>query len=190
MRIDLRVHGPSAAPAFRPVTVLLALLLLTAVPGCGSDKAAQTADAPATTSDVESSSEGTMVASAEALPADPAARRSSSPRPEPVHRITLSDHRCVRFEPQWTSVRVGQSIAWHSELKSAVRIYVSPGVFSRESFLIRPGATVRTGPALAVGRFSFWTEPSACREAPRGVLLAGPGVRVQETFYASAPGVR
>ena len=103
----------------------------------------------------------------------------------PIHRITLSDRRCVRFEPQWSSVRVGQSVTWHSDLKSAVRIYVSPGVFAKHSFLVRPGATVTTGPALAVGRFSFWTEPSACRDAPRGVLLAGPGVRVQETFYAS-----
>lgn len=52
------------------------------------------------------------------------------------------------------------------------------------------GATVSTGPAHSVGRYSFWTEPSACRETPRGVVLAGPGVKVQETYYASTSGPR
>ena len=108
----------------------------------------------------------------------------------PIHLISLSNKRCIRFEPQWTSVRIGQSLTWHSDLKTPMTIYVSPGVFDRVSFLVRPGATVSTGPARSEGRYSFWTEPAACRDAPRGVLLAGPGVRVQETYYVSTAGVR
>ena len=170
------------APARGPASALLAILLLTAVAGCGARQAEQAT--AASQSKAESSTpaaQATVVAVAQ----EPAMRLPASRPAGPIHRITLSDRRCVRFEPQWSSVRVGQSVTWHSDLKSAVRIYVSPGVFAKHSFLVRPGATVTTGPALAVGRFSFWTEPSACRDAPRGVLLAGPGVRVQETFYAS-----
>jgi len=105
------------------------------------------------------------------------------------HVVTLTDHRCVRFEPQWTEVHIGQTVTWRSELRRPIRIYVSPGVFDKLSYLVRPGATVTTSPIRESGEFSFWTEPSACREAPRGVLMAGPGVNVRESFYASAPGV-
>jgi len=158
---------------------LLTILLLTAVVGCETKHSEQAkAGAP---SEGESSAPATVVAMAQ----DQATHVTPSKPAGPIHRITLTDRRCIRFEPQWTSVRVGQSVTWHSELKSPVRIYVSPGVFAKASFLVRPGGTVTTGPAKSVGRFSFWTDPSACRESPRGVLLAGPGVRVQETFYAS-----
>ena len=102
-----------------------------------------------------------------------------------IHRITLSNKRCIEFEPQWTTVHLGESITWRSELETPITIYVSPGVFSRLSFRVRPGATIDTGPAMAAGRFSFWTEPAACREAPRGVLYSGPGVSVEENLYAS-----
>src|SRR5947207_1029088 len=82
--------------------------------------------------------------------------------------------------------RIGSS--WMG--RGAVTIYVSPGVFSRNSYVIRPGHTVRTGPVREPGSWAFWTEPTACHEEPRGVLLAGPGVSVEQEFYASAPGVR
>ena len=80
----------------------------------------------------------------------------------------------VCFEPQWTSVRVGQSVTWHSELKSPVRIYVSPGVFARASFLVRPGATrcelVRLGPP-AFRPAGTWPHPAVpCALLPRTPL--------------------
>lgn len=184
-------HGSLEAPARRSVVALLTFLLLIAVAGCGSEKTEQASvDSRSTqptpsaqsTQSTDGSSTQAMVAATTQAPGTHATRRG---RTGTVHRITLTDKRCIRFDPQWTDVRMGQSVTWHSELKSPLTIYVSPGVFSKESFLVRPGATISTGPALATGRYSFWTEPSACREAPRGVLLSGPGVRVQETYYAS-----
>ena len=175
MGIRVGSHGRFEAR----VLALLTILLLTAVVGCGGKHTEQASVDPQ--SQGGSLPGATVTATGQAS----ASQMAGSGRTRSIHRITLTDHRCIRFDPQWTSVRIGQSIAWHSDLKRTVRIYVSSGVFAKESFLVRPGATVSTGPALATGRYSFWTEPSACREAPRGVLLAGPGVRVQETFYAS-----
>ena len=187
MNFRIGTHGRAMGRG--PATALVTIILVVAVAGCG---ARHTEQAPAASRPAgESSDQTTVVASTQGSANGPesSTRLSESARPGPVHRITLSNRRCIRFEPQWTSVRVGQSITWHSELRTPMRIYVSPGVFDRVSFLVRPGATVSTGPARSVGRFSFWTEPCACREAPRGVLLAGPGVRVRDTFFASAPGV-
>ena len=161
----------------------LAIFLLIAVAGCGARRSEQASSG--SPSEDQSSANATVVATVEGS----GAPLSGSDRVGTIHRITLTNHRCIRFEPQWTVVHVGETVTWRSELRTPMRIYVSPGVFDRMSFLVRPGATVSTGPARSVGRFSFWTEPCACREAPRGVLMAGPGVNVRETFYASAPGV-
>lgn len=173
-------HGWRWTPARRPASTVLAMVLLAAAAGCGGQKSAQ-APADQQAGNASSSTSETVAANLEqsSTPA-PMTRRAGT-----VHVITLSDHRCIRFEPQWTRVRMGQSITWHSDLKTPITIYVSPGVFRRDNFRVRPGATVTTGPALASGRYSFWTEPAACREAPRGVLLAGPGVKVQENYYVS-----
>jgi hypothetical protein len=183
-------RGVQGRVAVTPVAAgaLLGILLMTAMTGCGTRQADQ-ASTGSTSQDQSSSQVASSEPNAVVATADEpvATRRAASRSRGSAHRIILSDRGCVRFDPQWTNVHVGQAITWHSELKEPMRIYVTPGIFSRESFLIRPGATVTTGPALAPGRYSFWTEPNACREAPRGVLLAGPGVRVQETFYASAP---
>lgn len=184
MGIRLGAHGRLEAPARRPVSALLTFLLLAAVVGCGARQTEQASVGPQ--SEGESSAQATVAATAQ----EPATHPSGRGRAGLIHRITLSDKRCIRFEPQWMSVRVGESLTWHSDLKSPMTIYVSPGVFAKESFRVRPGATISTGPARAAGRYSFWTEPAACRDAPRGVLLAGPGVRVQETFYASTSGPR
>ena len=181
MTIRREAHGRVNALASRLALALLTIVLMTAILGCGTKTSEQAAGSKG-----ESGQPATVVAAAQ----EPTDRLAMSRPGGSIHQITLSQRGCVKFEPQWTSVRVGQAITWHSELRSPVRIYVSPGIFSRESYLVRPGATVSTGPARAPGRYSFWTEPTACRDVPRGVLLAGPGVRVQETFYASAPGVR
>ena len=182
--MGISAHGRLKAAARRPVSALLTFLLLTAVVGCGTRQTEQASVGPQ--SKGESPAQATVVANAP----EPATHLPRSRRAGSIHLITLSDQRCIRFEPQWTRVRVGQSITWQSELKSPMTIYVSPGVFAKNSFHVRPGATISTGPARAAGRYSFWTEPSACRDSPRGVLLAGPGVKVQETRYASHTGPR
>lgn len=181
MATKLGTHGQTRARG--PAPALLTILLVAAVAGCGTQ---QTAQAPAGSKSEEATGAtggtgATVVATAHGT----ATHAAGSAHAGAIHRITISDRRCIDFEPQWTSLRVGQSVVWRSELKKPVTIYVSPGVFDRISFTVRPGATVSTGPARSVGRYSFWTEPSACRDAPRGVLMAGPGVRVQETYYAS-----
>jgi hypothetical protein len=106
-----------------------------------------------------------------------------------THVVTLNDRVCVEFDPLWTRLRVGETVTWHSNLKKTVTIYVSPGVFSRDHYVIHPGATVHTSPVRQQGDWAFWTEPAACHEEPRGVLAAGPGVFVEPTFFASAPGI-
>jgi len=184
MGIGLGTHGRLKARARGPQCASLTILVLTAVVGCGTR---HTEQAPATSrSGGESPAQATVVATAE----EPATHLLASKPAGSFHRISLSDRRCIRFEPQWTSVHLGQSVIWHSDLKTPIRIYVSPGVFDKLSFLVRPGATVSTGPAHLAGRFSLWTEPSACQDMPLGVALGGPGVTVQETFYASNSGPR
>lgn len=182
------------------ISAALTLLVFLAVAGCGARHTEQASNTPAP--GTGSSERATMVASTQipgtqtASTKDPVGGQvitspaSRAKRGRTIHRITLSQRRCIRFDPQWTSIRVGQSLTWHSELKTPLTIYISPGIFPRDNYTIQPGQTVTTGPAQSPGRYSFWTEPCACREAPRGVLLAGPGVRVQDTFYASAPGIR
>jgi plastocyanin len=196
MRFSLAAHGRVGSPA-RAAAAALLMLFLIAVAGCGARKTDQS---PAAADSQHPSSPNDMVVANAPAPGTPGpggtlsetetaiqgAQRMSASN---AHVVTLTDHRCIRFEPQWTNVHVGQAVTWHSELRRPIRIYVSPGVFDKLSYLIRPGATVTTSPVRESGEFSFWTEPSACREAPRGVLMAGPGVNVRESYYASAPGV-
>lgn len=191
MRFRLAAHGRVATPLRAAAAALLTFFLI-AVAGCGARKTDQ---APAASDSQKSSPNDVVVANApepgapgqnETETAIQGAQRMSAAN---THVVTLTDRRCIRFEPQWTNVHVGQAVTWRSELRRPIRIYVSPGVFDKLSYLIRPGATVTTSPVRESGQFSFWTEPCACREAPRGVLMAGPGVNVRESFYASAPGV-
>ena len=186
MRITHGNHGRLSAPSGRTMSAALTFLLI-AVAGCGSSKTDQASVTPSSNggSSKDGSSVSTTVAANMSTATQSASTTQRRGRAGTIHRITLTNKRCIRFDPQWTDVRMGQSVTWHSELKAPLTIYVSPGVFSRDHYLVRPGATVSTGPALAAGRYSFWTEPSACRVAPRGVLMAGPGVRVREEFLVS-----
>ena len=92
--------------------------------------------------------------------------------------IRLTQKGCIEFEPQWTAIRVGQSLTWHSRLKRRVTIHVTPGAFGRTSYVVSPGGTVNTGPARGVGAFSMWCKPAACQGTPRGVQGTGPGVTI------------
>jgi plastocyanin len=92
--------------------------------------------------------------------------------------VQLSDRRCVYFEPRWAGIRVGESVTWHSGLKSPVTIHVASGAFDRTEFKIPAGGTVSSGPARIAGSFSIWCDPAACQVSPHGVEGSGPGVMV------------
>src|SRR5262245_6249528 len=98
---------------------------------------------------------------------------------EPSTRVILTSKGCVEFEPNWTTIQVGQSLSWRSELKTPVTIHVSSGPFDHTQYVVRPGAVVHTNPARSPGLFSIWTEPAACQTAPHGVQGPGPGLKVE-----------
>lgn len=94
--------------------------------------------------------------------------------------VRLIDNKCVQFEPHWTSISIGHSLTWTSELKAPVTIHVAAGAFDRTEFVVRPGASFTTGPALKAGMFTMWSEPAACQEISRGAQGTGPGVTIKE----------
>jgi len=98
---------------------------------------------------------------------------------EPSTRVILTSKGCVEFEPSWTTLQVGQSLSWRSELKTPVTIHVSSGAFDHEQYVVRPGAVVHTTPARHSGSYTIWTEPAACQTAPHGVQGPGPGLEVK-----------
>src|SRR5882762_3387928 len=105
MGIRLGTHGRVEARG--PVPGLLMVLLLAAVAGCGTRQSAQ---APADSQSGGGSSPGaTVVASTQ----NPVTHHPGGAGP--INRITISNRRCIQFEPQWTSVHVGQSLTWRSE---------------------------------------------------------------------------
>ena len=106
------------------------------------------------------------------------ARHDASPAGA-MNRVRLTQHGCIRFEPQWSDIHVGQSLEWYSELKSTVTIHVSGGAFDKTEYVVGPGAMVSTGPARASGSYSVWSEPAACQGAPLGARGSGPGVTVE-----------
>ena len=101
-----------------------------------------------------------------------------------TNRVRLTQHGCIRFEPQWSDIAVGQPLVLYSQLKSPVTIHVSPGAFAKSEFVVRPGAVVTTGPARVSGSYSMWSEPAACQGPPLGARGSGPGV----TVAGAAPG--
>jgi len=155
---------------------LVAIALLVAAVGCstghGKQKSAQTqaqhgSDSSATASTGARHEGGTGAAHPKAEGA------------QPTNRVRLTEHGCVQFEPQWASIRVGQPLAFSSELKSPVTIHVSPGAFEKTEYLVRPGTITNTGPARVAGSYSMWSEPAACQGAPLGARGTGPGVTVE-----------
>jgi plastocyanin len=117
--------------------------------------------------------------------AKPAEKPAEKPAAKPVAAVSggghirLIDRSCVSFEPHWTTIRVGQSLTWHSEVKKAVTIHVTPGAFDRDEYVVPARGTVHTGPAQEPGDYGMWTMPAACQAAPHGVQGAGPGVTIE-----------
>jgi hypothetical protein len=201
MRRGSGAQGRAVAPRRAGVWCTpAAVVLLIALAGCGSGKSASTG-APAqdhasttvagnTTDATSGTSASPPAGGSMAMAGSGSQHAMGHAMTKPMtHLVTLNDKVCVQFDPLWTRLRVGETVTWHSNLKKTVTIYVSPGVFARDHYVIHPGATVRTGAVRQQGDWAIWTEPAACHEAPRGVLAAGPGVFVEPTFFASAPGV-
>jgi hypothetical protein len=117
--------------------------------------------------------------------AKPTEKPAEKPAPKPVAAVSggghirLIDRSCISFEPHWTTIRVGQSLTWHSELKKAVTIHVTPGAFERDEYELPAHGTVHTGPAQGPGDYGMWSMPAACQAAPHGVQGAGPGVTIE-----------
>jgi hypothetical protein len=98
---------------------------------------------------------------------------------EPSTRVILTSKGCVEFEPNWTTIQMGQSLSWRSELETPVTIHVSSGAFDQAQYVVKPGAVVRTNAARHSGSYTIWTEPAACQTAPHGVQGPGPGLEVK-----------
>ena len=153
-------------------------------PKTSSKAAEKPAEKPATKSASKSAEK-----SAEKPAAKSAAKSAEKPAEKPAPKaaavsgggsIRLVDRGCVSFEPHWTTIRVGQSLTWHSELKTAVTIHVPPGAFERSEYVVPARGTVRSGPAQNPGDHGMWSMPAACQAAPIGVQGAGPGVTIEE----------
>jgi hypothetical protein len=166
----------------------MACLLSIAALGCqaqstdrksvSAEPAAQSSAPAATESRGDSSAMSTAAVKPPAThPTRSAGREVAAARA--TSHVLLTSKGCVQFQPDWTSVRMGESLTWKSDLKSQVVIHVSPGAFDRTRFVVRAGATVSTGPARSTGSFSIWTEPAACQVVPHGVQGPGPGLTVE-----------
>jgi len=162
-------------------TVLLSLLLVASA-GCGSRSGESTTGGSQSSPDSGATSSATTK-SGEEHKATPAAQSTEAqPKAAPVAQaghVRLISKGCVQFEPHWVSIGVGQSLTWDSELKAPVTIHVTAGAFDKTVFVVRPGASVKSGPARAANDYAVWTEPAACQGAPRGSRGSGPGVTVE-----------
>ena len=179
----------------RGLVAALVACLTVAAAGCGAKKKepAASSEEMGGTSQKAATPEGGAKAKSAQKPATKAAPKSTEksaekPAEKPAKpvaavsgggHIRLIDRSCVSFEPHWTTIRVGQSLTWHSELKKAVTIHVPPGAFERDEYVLPARGTIHTGPAQEPGDYGMWTMPAACQAAPHGVQGAGPGVTVE-----------
>ncbi len=190
MGISLGLHGRSASRVGHTggQTVLLALaaLLVLAALGCQTQPTKQKSTSSqgggepkaAATQRGESKAAAASSARPASQRAETQAARSNAEPIAGANHVRLTEKGCVEFEPHWAKISVGQSLVWHSDLKSPVTVHVSPGAFDKTEYVVRAGATVSTGPAHGPGSYLIWTEPTACRTIPRG-QDAGPGVKVE-----------
>src|SRR5436309_3141767 len=153
MRLRFEGHGrvrAQAPPALRAALLALlpALLFLT---GCGTRRTEPVA------------TKAHHAAESKAAPAAGAKNAAKSHATAAMHpavasagggtRVLLSEKGCIELEPHWTSIRLGQSLTWHSNLHSPVTIHVSPGAFDRTQFVVPAGASVNTSSARSAGSF-------------------------------------
>jgi plastocyanin len=171
-------------------TVLLSLMLVASA-GCSSRSGESTTGGSQSSPDSGATASATAKSGEQQHPATPASKSTEAhpnaqSKAEPVAQaghVRLLQKACVQFEPQWISIGVGKSLTWDSELKAPVTIHVTAGAFSKTEFVVRPGASVNSGPARAAGDYAIWTEPAACQGAPRGARGSGPGVTVEASGH-------
>lgn len=164
-------RGARHRSARQPVLVALATVVLVLASGCGN---------PGSEPPSAGGSSGKPAAPATAsrgTPSKTAAGKAATPAGT-SSRVRLTYSGCVQFDPVWANIRVGQSLSWTSALPNPVTLRVSAGAFDKSEYVIRPGATVTTGPARAAGWYTVSSTPAACQGAPRGVRGSGPGVTV------------
>jgi plastocyanin len=176
------VHGRARVPQGNSAhgAVLLALLmalLLAAGSGCGGRRHESKSAATRRGSDTTSTA-GAARKSAKSGASEAAAPRESK-SVGPANHVRLIQRGCVEFEPHWTTIRVGQPLTWHSDLKVSVTLHVPAGAFDRTEYVLRPGQNLSTGPARNRGTYPIWTDPAACQGIARGVQGSGPGVTVE-----------
>jgi len=193
MAIRPGVRGPVRGLWHEPIrrSALLAVpvaLLVFAAGGCGArrqeSKETATHRAPDSTSTAGSSAQRTTKSAARTKSATGADEKATAQRENgpagATNHVRLRPHGCVQFEPHWTTIHVGQSLTWHSDLKTSVTIHVPVGAFDRTEYVVRAGQNVSTGPARARGTYPMWSDPAACQGIARGVQGSGPGVTVSE----------
>jgi len=174
LEVKGRLKAECRSRAYTATLCAVAATLLIASSGCGK-KGVEHHEAAVTPASDSTSAANTGHRSSVKTGAAHSEARSSVA----TNRVVLTQRGCVQFEPQWVTVHVGQSVTWHSDLKSPVTIHVSPGGFDRSEFVVRPGANASSGPAKSTGSYSVWTEPAACQGSPRGVRGSSPGVEVE-----------
>lgn len=182
MSIDCRAERRWNRVARQTALAALMTGIAIAAVSCGSQPAGESANATAGSSSEPAATTTAATRSTSARAESDA--RATRPRQEaPVAtrggRIRLTDTGCVTFEPQWTTVNVGQSLTWTSAMKTPVTIHISGGAFDRSEYVVRPGGTISTSPARTSGSFTIWSEPTACQGPPRGIQGSGPGVTVE-----------
>src|SRR5262245_11506416 len=154
MESSLEVHGGSRGMrrwAQRAATGALALCLAMFLGGCGSkqkgaatggtekggasQKATQEAGGAKEAKTGEKSAAKTTSKSAGKSTSKAAEKSADKAKPaeKPATKVAavpgggsirLVDRGCISFVPHWTTIRVGQSLTWHSELKTTVTIHV------------------------------------------------------------------
>jgi len=172
------------------LVVSLAVLLLLAVAGCGSQGGKGSSSQGAKTSArAEKSTSGTSKSASGATKAAPGATKSSAARTSaqgaqttavPGH-VQLRLKGCVEFEPRWSNVAAGQTLTWHNQSSSAITILVAPGAFDRSEYAVPARGVVISGPARKPGDYTISTTPAACQGIPLGVRGTAPGVTVERT---------
>ena len=171
-----RLPGP-LKNSWLPALVLAASLPLAS---CGTNGAESkdTAQPASSESKMESGSQGSADAGSAAARKD-ASRATSTSASAGTHTVRLTRSGCVEFEPVWTDLRVGETVTFHSTLDVPITLHLSGDAFGRAEYVVRPGGTVRTGPAKGTGTFTIQSEPRSCQGAPRGVRGSGPGVMIE-----------
>jgi plastocyanin len=161
------------------LAVLTALLFIGA-PGCGSkrDEAKPAAKRGPDTLTTAATTAKRSAKTGARVDDKVVAQTEAKPSTQANH-VRLRQRGCIEFEPHWTTIRVGQSLTWHSDLKVPVTIHVPAGAFDRMEYVVRAGQTVSTGPAHSRGTYPMWTTPAACQGIARGVQGSGPGVTVE-----------